>query len=241
MKATTIISATCIGLFLSLNVAPTFGQTTTKTSSTKKTTKLKKSQKGAVIGAGSGAVIGGIIGKNKNNTAIGAIIGATVGGAAGAVIGDIMDKKAEKLREDLGSQAKVERVGEGVKLTMGDNLLFDFGSSVLLPETMVSLRKMAETIKKDGQMELLIEGNTDSIGSAEFNKRLSEMRATSVGNFLISEGVAANRIKIVGMGESNPIASNNTETGRQQNRRVEMGLYASDQMKKEAGSPISLK
>jgi outer membrane protein OmpA-like peptidoglycan-associated protein len=241
MKATTIISATCIGLFLSLNVAPTFGQTTTKTSSTKKTTKLKKSQKGAVIGAGSGAVIGGIIGKNKNNTAIGAIIGATVGGAAGAVIGDIMDKKAEKLREDLGSQAKVERVGEGVKLTMGDNLLFDFGSSVLLPETMVSLRKMAETIKKDGQMELLIEGNTDSIGSAEFNKRLSEMRATSVGNFLISEGVAANRIKIVGMGESNPIASNSTETGRQQNRRVEMGLYASDQMKKEAGSPISLK
>jgi outer membrane protein OmpA-like peptidoglycan-associated protein len=100
---------------------------------------------------------------------------------------------------------------------------------------------MAETIKKDGQMELLIEGNTDSIGSAEFNKRLSEMRATSVGNLLISEGVAANRIKIVGMGESNPIASNSTETGRQQNRRVEMGLYASDQMKKEAGSPISLK
>ena len=241
MKATTIITATCVGLFLSLNVVPTFGQTTTKTSSTKTTTKLKKSQKGAVIGAGSGAVIGGIIGKSKNNTAIGAIIGATVGGAAGAVIGDIMDKKAEKLREDLGSQAKVERVGEGVKLTMGDNLLFDFGSSVLLPETMISLRKMAETIKKDGQMELLIEGNTDSIGSADFNKRLSEMRAKSVGNFLISEGVATNRIKIVGMGESNPIASNNTETGRQQNRRVEMGLYASDQMKKEAGSPISLK
>lgn len=241
MKATTIISATCIGLFLSLNVALTFGQTTTKTSSTKKTSKLKKSQKGAVIGAGSGAVIGAIIGKNKNNTAIGAIIGATVGGAAGAVIGDIMDKKAEKLREDLGSQAKVERVGEGVKLTMGDNLLFDFGSSVLLPETMIRLRKMAETIKKDGQMELLIEGNTDSIGSAVFNKRLSEMRAKSVGNFLISEGVAANKIKVVGMGETNPIATNNTETGRQQNRRVEMGLYASDQMKKEAGSPVSLR
>lgn len=241
MKATTIIIATFVGLFLSLNVVPSFGQTTTKTSSTKKTSKLKKSQKGAVIGAGSGAVIGGIIGKSKNNTAIGAIIGATVGGAAGAVIGDIMDKKAEKLREDLGSQAKVERVGEGVKLTMGDNLLFDFGSSVLLPETMISLRKMAETLKKDGQMELLIEGNTDSIGSANFNKRLSEMRAKSVGNFLISEGVATNRIKVVGMGESNPIASNNTETGRQQNRRVEMGIYASDQMKKEAGSPISLK
>lgn len=234
MKMNKIIVVTCISVLLAIGAESTFAQT-------KKKTPLKKSQKGAVIGAGSGAVIGGIIGKNKNNTAIGAIIGATVGGAAGAVIGDIMDKKAEKLKEDLGDKARVERVGEGVKLTLGNSLLFDFGSSVLLPETMVSLKSVAETLKQDGQIELLIEGNTDSIGSLAANKRLSEMRANAVGNFLKAEGIASSRIKVVGMGEGNPIATNNTEAGRQQNRRVEMGIYASEQMKKEAGSPVSLK
>lgn len=234
MKTNRIIAITCISALLAFSTTPSSAQT-------KKKTPIKKSQKGAVIGAGSGAVIGGIIGKNKNNTAIGAIIGATVGGAAGAVIGDIMDKKAEKLKEDLGDKARVERVGEGVKLTMGSSLLFDFGSSVLLPETMKSLKSVAETLKQDTQIELLIEGNTDSIGSLAANKRLSEMRANSVGNFLIAEGIASNRIKVVGMGETNPIATNNTEAGRQQNRRVEMGIYASDQMKKAAGSPVSLK
>ena len=234
MKTNRIIVVTCISVLLALGAESAFAQT-------KKKTPLKKSQKGAVIGAGSGAVIGGIIGKNKNNTAIGAIIGATVGGAAGAVIGDIMDKKAEKLKEDLGDKARVERVGEGVKLTLGNSLLFDFGSSVLLPETMVSLKSVAETLKQDAQIELLIEGNTDSIGSLAANKRLSEMRANSVGNFLKAEGIASSRIKVVGMGEGNPIATNNTEAGRQQNRRVEMGIYASDQMKKEAATPVSLK
>lgn len=234
MKTNRIIAITCISALLAFSTIPSSAQT-------KKKTPLKKSQKGAVIGAGSGAVIGGIIGKNKNNTAIGAIIGATVGGAAGAVIGDIMDKKAEKLKEDLGDKARVERVGEGVKLTMGSSLLFDFGSSVLLPETMKSLKSVAETLKQDTQIELLIEGNTDSIGSLAANKRLSEMRANSVGNFLIAEGIASSRIKVVGMGEANPIATNNTEAGRQQNRRVEMGIYASEQMKKAAGSPVSLK
>ena len=234
MKTNKIIVVTCISVLLAIGAESTFAQT-------KKKTPIKKSQKGAVIGAGSGAVIGGIIGKNKNNTAIGAIIGATVGGAAGAVIGDIMDKKAEKLREGLGSAAKVERVGEGVKLTMDNNLLFDFGSSVLLPETMISLKNVAETLKKDTQIELLVEGNTDSVGSTEFNRKLSEMRAKSVSNYLISEGIARTRIRVVGMGEANPIASNSSDSGRQLNRRVEIGIYASDEMKKEAATPVSLK
>lgn len=233
MKANRIIAITCVSALLIFSIEPSFAQT-------QKKTPIKKSQKGAIIGAGSGAVIGGIIGKNKNNTAIGAIIGATVGGAAGAVIGDIMDKKAEKLKEGLGENAKVERVGEGVKLTMDNNLLFDFGSSVLLPKTQSSLRTVADNLRKDTQIELLVEGNTDSIGSTEFNKKLSEMRAKAVRNFLINEGIASNRVKAVGMGESNPIASNNTEMGRQQNRRVEIGIYASEQMKKEVMSPISL-
>lgn len=234
MKTNRIITITCISALLAFNIIPSSAQT-------KKKTPLKKSQKGAVIGAGSGAVIGGIIGKNKNNTAIGAIIGATVGGAAGAVIGDIMDKKAEKLKEGLGENAKVERVGEGVKLTMDNNLLFDFGSSVLLPETKNSLKTVADNLKKDTQIELLVEGNTDSVGSTAYNKKLSEMRARAVSNFLIAEGIASSRVKVVGMGEGNPIASNSTEMGRQQNRRVEIGIYASEQMKKEVASPVSLK
>ncbi|MFY7912384.1 MAG: OmpA family protein [Emticicia sp.] len=234
MKTNRIIAITCVSAMLAFSTEPVLAQT-------QKKAPLKKSQKGAVIGAGSGAVIGGIIGKNKNNTAIGAIIGATVGGAAGAVIGDIMDKKAEKLKEGLGENAKVERVGEGVKLTMDNNLLFNFGSAVLLPTTKTSLRTVADNLKKDSQIELLIEGNTDNVGSNDYNQRLSVLRARAVSNFLISEGIASNRIKTVGMGEGNPIASNNTETGRQQNRRVEIGIYASEQMKKEAGSPVSLK
>ena len=197
-------------------------------------TKLKKTQSGALIGAGAGAVIGGIIGKNNRNTAIGAIIGATVGGATGAIIGQSMDKKAEKLRQDLGPDTKVERVGEGVKLTMNDQLLFDFGSAKLRPETLGNLRKMAATLKSDDHTNLLIEGNTDNVGSEAFNKTLSEQRAAAVSNFLVSEGVASNRVKLIGLGEANPIASNTSETGRQQNRRVEIGIFANEKLKQQA-------
>lgn len=244
MKAiTSYLIATYIIVLSICNVGMASAQQSTK----KKTTtaqkaKLKKSQKGALIGVGAGAVIGGIIGKNNKNTAIGAIIGATVGGAAGAIIGNHMDKQAEKLRKDLGNTARVERVGEGVKLTFDNALLFDFGSSQLRSETQESLRNMAQTLKTDGQSSLLVEGHTDSVGSTEFNRALSEKRASAVSDFLISEGVPASRFKIVGQGESNPIASNSTETGRQQNRRVEMALYASDEMKKAAqNGAISLR
>jgi outer membrane protein OmpA-like peptidoglycan-associated protein len=216
-------------------------------SNKKKTTaaqkaKLKKSQKGALIGVGAGAVIGGLIGKNKKNTAIGAIIGATVGGAAGAVIGRHMDKQAEQLEKDLGKVAKVERVGEGVKLTFDNALLFDFGSFQLSPQTQESLRNMAQTLKQSQQTLLLVEGHTDSIGSEVFNRELATKRAQSVSNFLIGEGVANNRFKVIGQGEASPLASNNTETGRQQNRRVEIALYASEEMKKAAqNGAISLR
>lgn len=216
--------------------------TTSKKATSSKNAKLKKSQKGALIGVGAGAVIGGLIGKNNKNTAIGAIIGATVGGAAGAVIGNHMDKQAEKLREDLGSVARVERVGEGVKLTFDNALLFDFGSFLLRSETQESLRKMAQTLKNDQNTNLTVEGHTDSVGSAQFNKELSDKRAQAVSNFLVAEGVSSNRFKVIAQGEAAPIATNNTEVGRQQNRRVEIGLYASDEMKKAAQTgAISLK
>lgn len=244
MKALTsgLIAAYILVLSISTTEMASAQQSTKKKATTSKNAKLKKSQKGALIGVGAGAIIGGLIGKNNKNTAIGAIIGATVGGAAGAVIGNHMDKQAEKLRKDLGNTARVERVGEGVKLTFDSALLFDFGSSQLRSETQESLRNMAQTLKNDGQSNLLVEGHTDSVGSTEFNRALSEKRAQMVSDFLIGEGVPAVRFKIVGQGESNPIAANSTETGRQQNRRVEMALYASDEMKKAAqNGAISLK
>lgn len=217
-------------------------QSTKKKATTAQKAKLKKSQKGALIGVGAGAVIGGIIGKNNKNTAIGAIIGATVGGAAGAIIGQHMDKQAEKLKEDLGKTAKVERIGEGVKLTFDNALLFDFGSSQLRPDTQESLRNMAQTLKQSQQTLLLVEGHTDNVGSDAFNRELATKRAQSVSNFLIGEGIENNRFKVIGQGEANPVASNTTETGRQQNRRVEIALYASEEMKKAAQSgAISLR
>ena len=175
-------------------------QSTKKKTTTTKKAKLKKSQKGALIGAGAGAVIGGIIGKNNKNTAIGAIIGATVGGATGAVIGQHMDKQAEKLREDLGSAARVERVGEGVKLTFDNALLFDFGSFLLRSETQDNLRKMAKTLSNDPNTLLLVEGHTDNVGSETFNRELSDKRAQAVSNFLVAEGVAPGRFKVIGQG-----------------------------------------
>ena len=232
MKTSIITYLRCFGLLAPSLHIPSQAQTSSKKKTTK--TKLKKTQSGALIGAGAGAVIGGIIGKNNRNTAIGAIIGATVGGATGAIIGQSMDKRAEKLRQDLGPDTKVERVGEGVKLTMNDQLLFDFGSAKLRPETLGNLRKMAATLKSDDHTNLLIEGNTDNVGSEAFNKTLSEQRAAAVSNFLVGEGVASNRVKLIGLGEANPVASNASETGRQQNRRVEIGIFANEKLKQQA-------
>lgn len=232
MKTSIITYLLCFGLLAPSLHIPSQAQTSSKKKTTK--TKLKKTQSGALIGAGAGAVIGGIIGKNNRNTAIGAIIGATVGGATGAIIGQSMDKRAEKLRQDLGPDTKVERVGEGVKLTMNDQLLFDFGSAKLRPETLGNLRKMAATLKSDDHTNLLIEGNTDNVGSEAFNKTLSEQRAAAVSNFLVGEGVASNRVKLIGLGEANPVASNASETGRQQNRRVEIGIFANEKLKQQA-------
>ena len=230
-----------VALFTVLQVETTAAQQSTKKKTTK-AAKLKKSQKGVLIGAGAGAVIGGLIGRNNKNTAIGAIIGATVGGAAGAIIGQHMDKQAEQLAKDLEKIARVERVGEGVKLTFDNALLFDFGAFQLRPETQESLRKMVQTIKQEQQTQLLVEGHTDSVGSVEFNRQLATKRAQSVSNFLLAEGITGDRFKVVGQGETNPVASNSTETGRQQNRRVEIGIYASEEMKKAAqNGSLSLK
>lgn len=195
---------------------------------------MNKTEKGAVIGASSGAVIGGIIGNNNKNTALGAILGAAVGGTIGAVIGNKMDKQAEEIQEELGEAATVERVGEGIKLTFNEKLLFDFGKSSLKESNKRNLQKFAETLNEYADTELLIVGHTDNVGSETFNQTLSTERAAAVSNYLEAVGVSSNRIKIQGEGELEPYTSNDTEEGRMQNRRVEIAIYASDKMKTEA-------
>ena len=194
---------------------------------------MNKTTKGGIIGAGAGGAVGGVIGNRAGNTAAGAIIGAAVGGAAGAVIGRYMDKQAEELRRDL-ENARVERVGEGIKITFDSGILFDVNSAALRPEAKTNLEDLAKTLKKYDDTEILIEGHTDNTGTEEYNQKLSENRAESVANYIQGLGVKAPRIEEEGYGEVQPVDANETEMGRQNNRRVEVAIYANKKLKKAA-------
>jgi len=195
--------------------------------------KASNTTKGGAIGAGVGGAIGGVIGSRSDNTAVGAIIGATVGGAAGALIGRHMDKQAEELKNDLEG-ATVERVGEGIKITFDSGLMFDYDSYQLKAETEENLRALAETLQKYDDTNILIEGHTDATGAEDYNLQLSDWRAESVSKFISELGVKNNRINMEGYGESQPVASNETAEGRQQNRRVEVAIYANKRMQRLA-------
>jgi outer membrane protein OmpA-like peptidoglycan-associated protein len=188
---------------------------------------LNKTEKGAIIGAGTGAVVGGVIGKNNGSTAKGAIIGATVGGVVGAIIGRQMDKQAEELAQNIPG-AKVERVGEGIQVTFESGLLFDFDSDRVRAEAATNLRNLAASLDKYPNTDLLIVGHTDSVGSDAYNQSLSERRAAAAANYLAAQNVARSRLRTAGRGETEPVASNDTDTGRSQNRRVEVAIYANE-------------
>jgi outer membrane protein OmpA-like peptidoglycan-associated protein len=192
-----------------------------------------KAQTGAVIGAGGGAVVGAVIGKATGNTAVGAIFGAAVGGAAGAIIGGYMDKQAAEMEQDLEG-ARIERVGEGIKITFGGGLLFDVNRAELRPEAQAELVKLAKILNKYDDTDILVEGHTDATGTEDYNMDLSVRRASSVGTFLAVQNVQRERLDAVGYGELQPIASNETPAGRQQNRRVEVAIFANDELKEAA-------
>jgi outer membrane protein OmpA-like peptidoglycan-associated protein len=185
---------------------------------------------GAALGAGVGAIVGNQFG---HHSVIGALVGAAVGGTAGALIGANMDKQAAELRNDLKG-AKVERVGEGIKITFDSGILFATGSSVVQPEAVENINHLAATLNKYPDTNVVVEGHTDSTGKEERNQELSERRATSVGNLLKSRNVLPTRISTMGYGATQPVASNDTAEGRQQNRRVEIAIFANDRMKKAA-------
>lgn len=194
---------------------------------------MSNKEKGALIGGTSGAVVGGIIGKQAGNTAVGAILGAAVGGAAGVIIGDYMDKQAQELEEDL-ADAKIERVGEGIKITFGSGILFDVNKADLRTEAQTDLGKLATILQKYADTNILIEGHTDSDGAEEHNQTLSERRAQSVAWFLAQQNVASGRIMTRGYGESQPVADNATAEGKQANRRVEVAIMANEKLQKAA-------
>ena len=189
--------------------------------------------KGGAIGAGAGAIIGGLIGKAAGNTAAGAIIGAAIGGTAGALIGNYMDRQAEEMRKDL-KNAKIERVGEGIKITFDSGILFDVDKAELRPEAKTNIANLSKILNKYSDTNILIEGHTDSTGSFDHNQVLSERRAESVASYAEGIGVASTRVQTKGYGETQPIASNATTEGRQENRRVEIAIFANDKLKDAA-------
>lgn len=193
---------------------------------------MNKAQKGAAVGAGGGAVIGGLIGKAAGNTAAGAIIGAAVGGTAGAIIGNQMDKQAAELEQEL-EDVEIERVGEGIQITFDSGILFAFNSSDLSADARSNLSNLAESLQKYPQSDLLIVGHTDSVGAKGYNYRLSEQRADAAGDYLMDLGIARSRISTVGKGMDEPVDTNETEAGRQNNRRVEIAIFASEEYRQE--------
>ena len=194
---------------------------------------MSKTAQGAIIGGAAGGVVGGVIGRAAGNTLLGAIIGAGIGGAAGAFIGHYMDKQAEEIRKDLQG-AKVERIGEGIKITFESGLLFDVDKSDLRPVSKDNLAKLSKILNKYADTNILIEGHTDSTGADDYNLRLSKDRAGSVSSYMATLEVQSSRFTTQGYGETQPVATNDTDEGRQSNRRVDVAIMANDKLKKIA-------
>jgi outer membrane protein OmpA-like peptidoglycan-associated protein len=194
---------------------------------------MNKTKKGAIIGTAGGAAMGAVIGKASGNTALGTIIGAAVGGVTGAVIGKKMDKQAEEIKKTVPG-AKVERVGEGIVVKFSDEILFDYDKADLKQASATSLKNLVTVLNKYNETDLEIQGHTDAKGDESYNYNLSQKRAQSVDDYLKSNGVSGARTTIKPYGETAPIASNDTESGRAKNRRVTFLITANEDMKKQA-------
>ncbi len=197
------------------------------TTATDGTRKVSKTGVGAGIGAAAGAVIGQVIGKDTKGTLIG-----TAGGAAvGAAIGNIFDREEKELRNKLkGTGVDVKRTGEGeIKLTAPENITFDINSYVIKPQFRNALDSVATVLKTYPDSTIVVSGHTDTTGNDAINNPLSVNRASSVESYLESQGISSSRITSRGFGSKQPIASNATEAGRAQNRRVEIAIIANQQ------------
>ncbi len=190
--------------------------------------------KGTTIGAAGGALLGAVVGKIAGNTAVGAAVGTAVGAGTGAIIGKHMDKV--KAQAEAVQNAQVEQITDanglqGVKVTFDSGILFATNSSTLNAASKSSLSQFANVLKNNSDCDIAIFGHTDNTGSDAINNPLSVKRAQAVETYLKGQGVTAAQIKTVdGQGSTNPVADNSTAAGRQQNRRVEVYMYASQAM-----------
>ena len=226
-------------IFNTTNIAALFMSSALMLTSCESIQNANNTQKGAAIGTASGAVIGGILGNNigkGKNAALGAVLGGIVGGVAGGVIGNKMDKQAKDIENALPG-AEVERVGEGIKITLSENMVnFAFNSAELTSSAKTNLDKLATVLINNPDTNINIYGHTDNKGTAQVNQKISENRANSVKNYLISKGIASSRMITMGRGFSEPIASNDTDAGRAKNRRVEFAITANEKMINDAKS-----
>ncbi len=184
--------------------------------------KVSNTAWGTGIGAAAGAGIGALVGGEK-----GALIGAGVGAVSGAGVGGYMDLQARKLRQELeGTGVRVAKNGNSIVLIMPGNITFDTNKSNIKANFKPVLDSVAKVINEFDKTKVQITGYTDNTGTAAYNNQLSAERANSVATYLRLRGVASGRIFASGLGSSNPIASNTTAYGREQNRRVEINLIS---------------
>ncbi|MCB1361674.1 MAG: OmpA family protein [Rhodobacter sp.] len=177
-------------------------------------------------GALAGGVIGGLVGaaNGGNNSTPEVLIGAGLGALAGGAIGGVLDRQAGELRQSLGPDVGVVNTGNEIVVTMPQDILFATDSASLRPDLQSDLRTIAANLQRYPDSIVVVTGHTDSTGTAAHNQALSERRADAVASVLISSGVPARRIQAVGAGQTQPIASNGTASGRAQNRRVEITI-----------------
>ena len=203
---------------------------------------ISNAGKGSLIGSGAGAALGAglgyLIGGNGQGAAIGAAIGTAVGAGGGALIGRQMDKKAEELAKAM-EDAKVETVTdvnglEAIKVTFDSGILFDFNKATLKPAAKAELDTFAAKMTDMPETNINVYGHTDNVGSASANKKVSDQRASTVAKYLASKGIDKERILSEGLSFDFPVADNDTEAGRAQNRRVEIYISANENMIKAA-------
>lgn len=212
-------------LILALTAATVFAAGCTTLDPYTREEKTSSATKGALIGAGIGAVVGLISGDDAVERRQHALIGAGVGALAGGAVGNYQDRQEAKLRAELeGTGVSVTRIGDNITLNMPGNVTFATDSSDLSPAFFDVLNSVGKVLNEFNKTVVEVAGHTDSTGSDQYNQALSERRASSVASYLKGRGVMGERIIMVGMGESRPVADNATAEGRQANRRVEITM-----------------
>ncbi len=182
----------------------------------------QRTTEGALIGAAAGATIGILTGDSASERRKGAILGAAIGGIAGGVIGNSLDRQAAELNRDLSESVEVVNTGEELIVTMPQDILFGFDSTALRPDLRDDLAVLAGSLNDYPDTTIDVIGHTDNVGDAGYNQDLSARRARAVTRVLVSNGVGQSRLRAIGRGEAEPVATNQTEEGRALNRRVEI-------------------